>query len=159
MKFRDWEDFNAEINRYGRAGYVSKKSSYNPFTKVNTMVMEHRTEHDEEIFVLYDDDESYNLDLKNEGFVKQPRRSNNLPDETLHKTLERRDDHRTREHRSDNYPEKPGQSHSKDNTTQTPQLPTHPVIEESKTPKPDPTQTRQTSYPKPTPPQRKDESL
>lgn len=108
MKFREWEDFADEINEYGRHGYVKKKSAYNPFTKVNTMVMEHKTRFDEVVFVLYPDDESYNLDWDNAPYTKPRTRGEQMMDDMPKKRYEPYVDRRTKEHRSDKYPEKPG---------------------------------------------------
>jgi hypothetical protein len=108
MKFREWEDFANEINEYGRYGYVKKKSMYNPFTKVNTMVMEHKTRFDEVVFVLYPDDESYDVDWNNEPYIRPRTRGEQAMDDIPKQRYEPKVDHRTREHRSDKYPEKPG---------------------------------------------------
>jgi hypothetical protein len=108
MKFREWEDFASEINEYGRRGYIKKQAGYNPFTKVNIMVMVHRTRHDEVEFILYPDDEQFDRDYDNEAYVKPPFRSDNRvsPDEL--KLFQPRPDQRTKENRSQKYPAKPG---------------------------------------------------
>ena len=108
MKFREWEDFVDEINEYGRHGYVKKKSVYNPFTKVNMMVMEHKSRFDEVVFVLYLDDESYNLDWDNDPYIKPRNRGEQMMGDMPKKRYEPHVDRRTKEHRSDKYPEKPG---------------------------------------------------
>lgn len=109
MKFREWEDFADEINEYGRHGYIKKKSMYNPFTKVNTMVMEHKVRDEEVEFVLYPDDESYDLDWVNDPYVRPKSRFEKFVDELPKRHYDdEKIDRRTKEHRSDKYPEKPG---------------------------------------------------
>lgn len=108
MKFREWADFADEINEYGRHGYVKKKSMYNPFTKVNTMIMEHKTQDEKVEFVLYPDDESYDLDWDNEPYIRPRSRSEKFVEEIPKKHFEPKVDRRTRDNRSDKYPEKPG---------------------------------------------------
>lgn len=108
MKFKEWEDFADQINEYGRYGYVKKQSSYNPFTKINVMIMEHQARGDEEIFVLYPDDESYDLDWENEPYVREPSRAEKFLEEMPKRYFDPKIDRRTREHRSKSYPDKPG---------------------------------------------------
>lgn len=108
MKFREWEDFADQINEYGRYGYIKKQSTYNPFTKVNVMIMIHHTRGDEEIFVLYPDDDSYDLDWENEPYVRPPLKAETNFDDTTKRRFEQVVDRRTREHRSNKYSDKPG---------------------------------------------------
>ena len=132
MKFLEWEDFAREINEYGRYGYIKKRSSYNPFTGVNSMTLEHKTRFDVVEFVLYPDRESYDSDYKNEAYTPTPTRSEKFLQEMPKFHIEPKIDHRTREHRSERYPAKPGE---KKETEESPPRPPNP-------PKPGPPRNR-----------------
>lgn len=121
MKFLEWEDFVKVINDYGRLGYIKKRTTFNPFTKVNTMIMEHKTRHNEVIFILYPDEESYDLDWTSEVYVRPPTRSKQFLNDMQKKTFEPKIDRRTRENRSNNYPEKPGTKKEETKLTTSPQ--------------------------------------
>jgi hypothetical protein len=109
MKFREWEDFANQINEYGRIGYIKKRSDYNTFTHVNSMIMEHKVRHDEVEFILYPDDESFDRDYSNEAYTKPPFRSDNRVSEAdKNKLFTPRPDQRTKGNRSQKYPPKPG---------------------------------------------------
>ena len=134
MKFREWEDFANEINEYGRYGYIKKRSSYNPFTGVNSITLEHKTRFDIVEFVLYPDDESYDRDYMNEAYVPTLKRSEKLLQEMPKIQIEPKIDHRTREHRSERYPAKPGER--KEKLEESPPSPPNPP--QSQRPKPGP---------------------
>ena len=139
MKFLEWEDFAKEINEYGRYGYVKKQSSYNPFTGVNHMVLEHKTRFNDIVeFVLYPDQESYDRDYKNEAYIPTPTRSEKFLQEMPKFQVEPKIDHRTREHRSERYPVKPGEK--KEELEESPPRPPNPS--QSQRPKPGPPRNR-----------------
>lgn len=107
MKFLDWDDYTSVINEYGRQGYVKKSTSYNILNGINSMIMIHKYTEDTVELVLYEDEELYDLDITNEAYVKPRLKHSDIP---RLKPFEENIDHRRKEHRSSEYPDKPGVS-------------------------------------------------
>lgn len=103
MKFKNWDDFVETINEYGRHGYIKKKTTYNALNGTNVMIMTHRTRDDQETFVLYDDEEDYDLDFENEPYVK-PKSFVTPPAPSQKGVYQTKTDKRKRNTRSENYP-------------------------------------------------------